>query len=102
MTTISIPAPPYALSRSTVEDRYDAFQPIDARSFQLIEAPTRSTTSPGNKTIFLSGSTLSSKTDWQSELAQGLTHLPITVFNPRRVRLFVFSLPITSPPLSTD
>jgi hypothetical protein len=87
MTTISnFPPPPYALSRSTVENRYDDFQPIDSRAFQLIPAPTREPTSPGNKTIFLSGSTASARTNWQSELAQDLTHLPITVFNPRRVR----------------
>jgi hypothetical protein len=86
MTAISnVPAPPYALSRSTVEKNYEDFQAIDSRSFQHIEAPTREPTSPGNKTIFLSGSTQSSKTNWQVELAQDLAHLPVTVFNPLRV-----------------
>lgn len=54
-------------------------------SFKLIEAPNREEIPPGNKTIFLSGSTISAKTLWQADLAQALSHLPITVFNPHRV-----------------
>jgi Nucleoside 2-deoxyribosyltransferase like len=55
-------------------------------SFQNIKAPAREATVPGNKSIFFSGSIKSSMNrDWQEELAASLSHLPVTIFNPRRV-----------------
>lgn len=55
-------------------------------SFQVIDAPVRENTAPGNKSIFFSGSVKSSMDrDWQVELTKSLSHLPVTVFNPRRV-----------------
>jgi hypothetical protein len=55
-------------------------------SFQIIKAPARVDTVLGNKSIFFSGSVKSSMDrDWQEELTASLAHLPVTIFNPRRV-----------------
>jgi hypothetical protein len=55
-------------------------------SFQTIKAPAREDTVLGNKSIFFSGSVKSSMDrDWQEELTASLAHLPVTIFNPRRV-----------------
>jgi Nucleoside 2-deoxyribosyltransferase like len=54
-------------------------------SFQVIIAPAREATSPGNKSVFFSGSVKSSEDcDRQEDLAQSLLHLPVIIFNSRR------------------